>query len=81
MRTNWESQDIRIRCIATIKRLGAWLHRVNMTTRFSEARANSPCSRDHELGTLLNFLLMPDNTSIVLRHIIDQVVAENVDVL
>ena len=27
-----ESQDIHICCIAAIKQLGAWLHRVNMTT-------------------------------------------------
>ena len=52
-----------------------------MTTQFNEARANSPCSRDHELGTLLNFLLMLENTGVGLRHIIDWVVAENVDAL
>ena len=75
------SQDICIHCIATIKGLGAWLHRVDMTTQFNEARANSPCSRDHELGTLLDFLLMPENTGISLRHILDRVVAENVDAL
>ena len=75
------SQDIRVCCIATIKRLGAWLHRVDMTTRFNEARANSPCSRNHELGALLDFLLMPENTGVGLRHIIDQMVAENMDAL
>ena len=52
-----------------------------MTPQFNEARANSPCSRNHELGALLNFLLMPENTGIGLRHIIDRVVAENVDAL
>ena len=74
-------QDIHVRCIATIKWLGAWLHRVDMTTRFNEARANSPCSRDHELGTLLDFFLMPENTGVGLRHILNWVVAENVDAL
>ena len=76
-----ESQDIRICCIAVIKWLGAWLHQVDMITQFNEARANSPCSRDHELGAFLDFLLMPENTGIGLRHIINQVVAENVDAL
>ena len=76
-----ESQDIRIRCIATIKRLGVWLHWVDMTTQYNEARANSPCSHDHKLGALLDFLLMPENTGVGLRHIVDQVVAENVDAL
>ena len=76
-----ESQDICICCIATIKWLRAWLHWVDMTTQFNEAWANSPCSRDHELGALLYFLLMPENTGISLRHIIDWVVAENVDAL
>ena len=74
-------QDIRVCCIATIKWLGAWLHRVDMTTGFNEARANSPCSHNHELGTLLNFFLMPENTGVSLRHILDWVVAENMDAL
>ena len=56
-----EAQDVCIHCIAAIKRLGVWLHRVNMTTRYNEARANSPCSNDHKLGALLDFLLMPEN--------------------
>ena len=33
------------------------------------------------MGTLLDFFLMPENTGIGLKHIIDQVVAENVDAL
>ena len=76
-----ESQDIHIHCIAAIKWLRAWLHQVDMTTQFNEARVNSPCSHDHELGALLDFLLMPENTGVGLRHIIDRVVAENVDAL
>ena len=76
-----EAQDVRVRCIAAIKQLRVWLHRVNMTTRYNEARANSPCSDDHKLGTLLDFLLMPENTSVSLKHIFDRVVAENVDAL
>ena len=52
-----------------------------MTTRYNEARANSPCSDDHRLGTLLDFLLIPENTGVGLKHIIDWAVAENVDVL
>ena len=76
-----ESQDICVCCIATIKRLRVWLHQVDMTTRYNEARANSPCSHDHKLGALLGFLLMPENTGVSLRHIMDRVVAENVDAL
>ena len=76
-----ELQDICIHCIAAIKWLRAWLHWVDMTTWFNEARANSPCSRNHELGTLLDFLLMPENTGVSLRHIIAWVVAENMDAL
>ena len=76
-----ESQDVCIRCVAAIKWLGVWLQRVNMTTCYNEARANSPCSHDHKLGALLDFLLMPENTGDGLRHIINQVVAENVDTL
>ena len=76
-----EAQDIHVCCIAAIKWLGVWLHRVDMTTRYNEARANSPCSDDHKLGALLDFLLMPENTSVGFKHIIDRVVAENVDAL
>ena len=76
-----ELQDVHVHCVAAIKRLGAWLHRVDMTTQFNKAKANSPCSHDHELGALLDFLLMPENTGIGLRHIIDRVVAENMDAL
>ena len=76
-----EAQDICVHCIATIKRLGVWLHRVNMTTCYNEARANSPCSQDHKLGALLDFLLILENTSVGLKHIINRVVAENVDAL
>ena len=52
-----------------------------MTTCYNEARANSPCSNDHKLGILLNFFLMPENTGVGLKHVIDRVVAENVDAL
>ena len=76
-----EAQDVRVRCIAAIKWLGVWLHRVDMTTCYNKARANSPCSQDHKLGALLDFLLIPENTGISLRHIINWVVAENVDAL
>ena len=76
-----EAQDVCVCCIAAIKWLRVWLHRVDMTTRYNEARANSPCSDDHKLGTLLDFLLIPENTGVGLKHIIDRVVAENVDAL
>ena len=76
-----EAQDVSSCCIAAIKQLRVRLHRVDMTTQYNKARANSPCSDDHKLGTLLDFLLIPENTSVGLKHIIDQVVAENVDAL
>ena len=76
-----ETQDVHICCIATIKQLRVWLHQIDMTTHYNKARANSPCSADHRLGALLNFFLMPENTSVSLKHIIDRVVAENVDAL
>ena len=76
-----EAQDVRVCCIAAIKRLGVWLHWVDMTMQYNEARANSPCSDDHKLGALLDFLLILENTGVGLKHIIDQVVAENVDAL
>ena len=76
-----ESRDVPVCCVAAIKWLGVWLHRVNMTTHYNEARANSPCSHDHKLGALLDFLLMPENTGIGLRHIFNRAVAKNVEAL
>ena len=52
-----------------------------MTTRYNETRANSPCFDDHKFGTLLDYFLMPENTGVSLKHVINQVVAENVDTL
>ena len=76
-----EAQDVCICCVTAIKRLRVWFHRVNMTMRYNKARANSPCSDDHKLGALLDFLLMPENTGVGLKHIFDRVMAENVDAL
>ena len=75
------TQDVRVLSEAAIKRLGAWLHRVDMTVRYDKARANSPCDDDHKLGTLLDYFLMPENTGVSLEDVIGQVVAENVDTL
>ena len=75
------TQDVCILSEAAIKRLGVWLHRVDMTMRYNEARANSPCDGDHKLGTLLNYFLMPENMGVSLENIIGQVVAKNVDAL
>ena len=66
---------------AAIKRLGVWLHRVDMTMRYNKARANSPCDDDHKLGALLDYFLMTENTGVSLENIIGRVVAENVDAL
>ena len=74
-------QDVCILSEAAIKRLGAWLHWVDMTMRYNEARANSPCDDDHKLGALLHYFLMPENTGVSLEDIIGGVVAENVDAL
>ena len=75
------TQDVRSLCIATIKRLGVWLHQIDMTMHYNEARANSPCSNDHKLGALLDYFLMPENTGVGLKHVINWVVVKNVDAL
>ena len=75
------TQDVRILCIAAIKQLRVWLHQVDMTMRYNEDRANSPCSDDHKLGALLDYFLMPENTGVSLKHVINWVVAKNVDAL
>ena len=75
------TQDVCILSEAAIKRLGVLLHWVNMTMRYNEARANSPCDDDHKLGTLLDYFLMPENMGVSLENIICWVVAKNVDAL
>ena len=74
-------QDVCILSKAAIKQLRAWLHRIDMTIRYDEARANSPCDDDHKLGALLDYFLMPKNTGVSLEDLIGRVVAENVDAL
>ena len=46
-----------------------------------KAKADSIFSKDHKLGDLLDFFLMPENTNISLDDIFWQAVAENVDAL
>ena len=75
------TQDVCILSEAAIKQLGAWLHQIDMTVRYDEARANSPCGDDHKLGALLDYFLMPENTGVSLEDIIGRVVAENVEAL
>ena len=75
------TQDVHILSEAAIRRLGVWLHQVNMTMRYNEARANSPCDGDHKLGTLLDYFLMLENMGVSLESIIGRVVAKNVDAL
>ena len=75
------TQDVHILSEAAIKRLGAWLHQIDMTITYDKARANSPCDDDHKLGTLLNYFFMPDNTGVNLEDIIGCVVVKNVDAL
>ena len=48
------TQDVPILSEAAIEQLRVWLHWVDMTMRYNEARANSPCDDDHKLGALLN---------------------------
>ena len=73
--------DVHILIEAAIKRLGVCLHRIDMTVRYNEARANSSCDGDHKLGTLLDYFLMLENTGVSLENIISRVVAKNVDAL
>ena len=60
---------------------GVWLHRIDMTVRYNEARANSPFDSNHKLGTLLDYFQIPENTGISLENIIGWVVAKNMDAL
>ena len=75
------TQDICILSEAAIKQLGAWLHRVDMTVRYNEARAKSPFDDDHKLGALVDYFLMPENTGVSLEDVIGRVVDKNMDAL
>ena len=77
------TQDVCILSEATIKRLGVWLHRIDMTMskQLGKAKVNSILSKDHRLGDLLDFFLMPDNTNVSMDNIFWQAVVENVDAL
>ena len=79
------TQDVRILSEAAVKRLGVWLHRIDMTMSKwlgkAKAKADSIFSKDHKLGDLLDFFLMPKNTNVSLDNIFWWAVAENVDAL
>ena len=75
------TQDTRILSEANIKLLGVWLHRIDMTVRYDQARADSPHDEGHKLGALLDYFLMPNNTGVTLEDILCHAVAENVDAL
>ena len=77
------TQDVRILSEAAVKCLGIWLHRIDMTVSkwLGKAKADSIFSKDHKLGDLLDFLLMPDNTNVSLEDVFWRAVAENVDAL
>ena len=65
------TQDVCILSEAAVKHLGVWLHRIDMTMskQLGKAKANSIFSKDHKLGHLLDFFLMPDNTNVSLDDI------------
>ena len=77
------TQDIHILSEAAVKRLGVWLHRIDMTVskRLGKAKADSIHDEDHKLGDLLDYFLMPDNSGVTLDDIFCRAVAENVDAL
>ena len=65
------TQDICILSEAAVKHLRVWLHRIDMTVSkwLGKAKADSIFSKDHKLGDLLDFFLMPDNTNVSLEDI------------
>ena len=77
------TQDVHIPSEAAVKCLGVWLHRIDMTVskQLGKAKADSIYNKDHKLGDLLDFFLMPDNSGVSLDDIFCWAVAENVDAL
>ena len=75
------TQDTHVLSNAAIKCLAVWLHRIDMTVRYSQAKANSPWDEDHKLGALLDYFMMPNNTGVTLEDVLCRAVVENVDAL
>ena len=77
------TQDVCILSETAVKCLGVSLHRIDMTVSkwLGKAKANSIYNKDHKLGDLLDFFLMPDNSGVSLDDIFCQAVAENMDAL
>ena len=65
------TQDVHILSKAAVKHLGVWLHRIDMTLskQLGKAKADSIHNKDHKLGALLDFFLMPDNSGVSLDDI------------
>ena len=77
------TQDVHILSDAAVKCLRVWHHRIDMTVskRLGKVKADSIHKKDHKLGDLLDYFLMPDNSGVSLDDIFCWAVAENVDTL
>ena len=60
------TRDIRIFSLAIVKGLRVWLHCIDMTVskKLGKAKADSIHDKDHKIGGLLDYLLMPDTLGI-----------------
>ena len=75
------TQDTHVLIHAAVNRLGVWLQRIDMTMskKHGKAKANSICDKDHKLGYLLDYFLMPDTPGISIEDVFCQTVAGNID--
>ena len=70
--------DVRLKdAKASVMRLAAWLHRVDMYSITDADSAQSQNRDDHQVGPLLHYFLAPGCVPVTSDEVIDRVVTEN----
>ena len=73
--------DVCILSLAAFKQLGVWLHCINMMMTKEPGRVDSIQEKDHKMGNLLDYLLMPGTSTVMWEEVLAQVIVENIETL
>ena len=73
------TRDLRVRERARTLRVAVWLHRLDMATAGDRMASYSLDTARHCRGSLLEFLLTPQASSLTFEEVVDRVLCENRD--
>ena len=70
-------RDVRVKDRAEILRVAVWLHRLDLSATYGAEIAASPRVQDYDIGSLLEYFLMPKLTNLTLEEVALRVAQEN----